>query len=74
MEDRKNVSQEFADFVTEAISETGFAADIREPSKFGGYLVIRLKPESYGNHGRKPLPMVSRQGMNSVSEKNTGCV
>lgn len=33
--------------MTEAISETGFAADIKEHSKFGGYLVIRLKPESY---------------------------
>lgn len=47
MKDRKNASQEFADFVTKAISETGFTADIREHSKFGGYLAIRLKPKSY---------------------------
>lgn len=47
MESKENTSQEFADFVTEAISETGFAVDIKEHSKFGGYLVIRLKPESY---------------------------
>ena len=47
MESKEKTSQEFADFVTEAISETGFAVDIKEHSKFGGYLVIRLKPESY---------------------------
>ena len=47
MESKENTSHEFADFVTEAISETGFAVDIKEHSKFGGYLVIRLKPESY---------------------------
>lgn len=47
MKSKENTSHEFADFVTEAISETGFAVDIKEHSKFGGYLVIRLKPESY---------------------------
>ena len=47
MANRKNVSQEFADFVAEAVSDSGFAAKIRKHSKFGGYLVIRLKPESY---------------------------
>lgn len=47
MANRKNASQEFADFLAEAVSDSGFAAEIRKHSKFGGYLVIRLKPESY---------------------------
>lgn len=47
MANRKNASNEFADFLAEAVSDSGFAAEIRKHSKFGGYLVIRLKPESY---------------------------
>lgn len=47
MANRKNASQEFVDFVAKAVSDSGFAAEIRKHSKFGGYLVIRLKPESY---------------------------
>jgi hypothetical protein len=47
MTNRKNASNEFADFLAEVVSDSGFVAEIRKHSKFGGYLVIRLKPESY---------------------------